>query len=106
MSRTGKLRAAMLAVAGVAMIPVGLALSTGPAEATAPTSPPAYVAAVGQVDVIDTATNAIVAKVPGIRAPGEVLVAPDGRTVYVSNHLGGTVGVLDTATDSYTGFIT
>ena len=47
------------------------------------------------VDVIDTATDAIVARVPVGIDPVGVAVRPDGREVWVSNHVSDSVSVID-----------
>ena len=54
-------------------------------------------AKVGAVWVIDTATDAVVAKVPVGRHPAHVVVASDGRTAYITNGGNNTVSVVDTA---------
>ena len=51
----------------------------------------------GAVWVIDTATDAVVAKVPVGRHPAHVVVASDGRTAYITNGGDNTVSVVDTA---------
>ena len=51
----------------------------------------------GAVWAIDTATNAIVAKVPVGMHPAHVVVSPDGRLAYVANGGDNTVSVIDTA---------
>ena len=67
------------AAAGIMLSQVGLGLSGGPASAANPAAPLAYVAAVNQLSVINTATNAIVATVPSMKTPGEVVVARTDR---------------------------
>jgi len=54
-------------------------------------------ASVGEVWAIDTATDAVVAKVPVGRHPAHVVVSPDGRFAYVTNGAANTVSVVDTA---------
>ena len=54
------------------------------------------------VDVIDTATDAIVARVPVGIDPVAVAVRPDGREVWVSNHVSDSVSVVDTDPNSPT----
>ena len=51
----------------------------------------------GAVWVIDTATDAVVAKVPVGRHPAHVVVASDGLSAYVTNGGDGSVSVVDTA---------
>ena len=50
----------------------------------------------GAVWVIDTATDAVVAKIPVGRHPAHVVVASDGRKAYVANGGDNTVSVVDT----------
>jgi len=53
--------------------------------------------------VIDTVTNAVIAKVPvGLDAAG-VAVTPDGSKVYVANEGSNTVSVIDSATSTVIG---
>ena len=59
----------------------------------------------GAVWVIDTATDAVVAKVPVGKHPAHVVVAGDGRTAYVTNGGDNTVSVVDTAARSVLGVI-
>ena len=54
------------------------------------------------VDVIDTATDAIVARVPVGIDPVAVAVRPDGREVWVSNHVSDSVSVIDADPNSPT----
>jgi YVTN family beta-propeller protein len=82
-------------VALCAMLAMGLALMTSPAEA----APFAYVTGSNSVTVIDTATNMVVATVPVGSFPAGVAVAPDGKHVYVTNFISNTVSVIDTATN-------
>ena len=51
----------------------------------------------GALWAIDTATYAIVAKVPVGMHPAHVVVSPDGPLAYVTNGGGDTVSVIDTA---------
>ena len=55
-------------------------------------------AGAGAVWAIDTATDAVVAKVPVGKNPAHVAVASDGRTAYINNGGDNTVSVLDTGT--------
>ena len=50
----------------------------------------------GAVWAIDTATHAVVAKVPVGLHPAHVVVSPDGRFAYVTNGGDNTVSVIDT----------
>ena len=54
----------------------------------------------GAVWAIDTATNAVVAKVPAGMHPAHVVVSPDGRFAYITNGGDNTVSVIDTAARS------
>lgn len=54
----------------------------------------------GAVWAIDTATNAVVAKVPVGMHPAHVVVSPDGRFAYITNGGDNTVSVIDTAARS------
>ncbi|EKD97370.1 MAG: hypothetical protein ACD_23C00962G0002 [uncultured bacterium] len=54
----------------------------------------------GAVWAIDTATNAVVAKVPVGSHPAHVVVSPDGRFAYISNGGDNTVSVIDTSARS------
>lgn len=54
----------------------------------------------GAVWAIDTATNAVVAKVPVGTHPAHVVVSPDGRFAYISNGGDNTVSVIDTSARS------
>jgi YVTN family beta-propeller protein len=56
------------------------------------------VTAPGTVNVVSTATNAIVATLDVDRRPTAIAVRPDGREVYVVNHDGGSISVI-TAVD-------
>lgn len=53
---------------------------------------------VGAVWVIDTSTNAVVAKVTVGVHPAHVVISPDGRFAYISNSGENTLSVIDTAT--------
>lgn len=54
----------------------------------------------GAVWVIDTGTQAVVARVPVGMHPAHVVVSPDGRLAYVTNGGDNTVSVVDTSTRS------
>ena len=54
------------------------------------------------VDVIDTATQAVVARISVGIDPVGVAVRPDGREVWVSNHVSDSVSVIDADPDSRT----
>jgi YVTN family beta-propeller protein len=55
----------------------------------------------GDVSVIDTATNTVIATVPVGGGPSGVAVTPDGSRVYVTSGIG--VSVIDTATNMVIG---
>jgi YVTN family beta-propeller protein len=52
------------------------------------------------VSVIATATNTVVATVPGFSLPREVAITPDGTHAYVTNQSANTVSVIATATNT------
>src|SRR5690242_3568380 len=56
------------------------------------------------VSVIDTRTNLVVATIPVGQSPSDVVAAPDGRLVYVTNgsDRSNSVSVIDTATNKVT----
>ena len=51
----------------------------------------------GAVWVIDTSTDAVIAKVPVGMHPAHVVVSPDGRFAYITNGGDDTVSVIDTS---------
>jgi YVTN family beta-propeller protein len=55
--------------------------------------------AAGTISVIDAATNAVTATIPGVNAPFGIAVSPDGVRVYVTNEGSNNVSVIDTATE-------
>lgn len=75
----------------------GKAAETMPAEKM-PKAEHGAMAGAGAVWAIDTATGAVVAKVPVGKDPAHVVVASDGRTAYINNGGDNTVSVLDTGT--------
>lgn len=75
----------------------GKAAQTMPAEKM-PKAEHGAMAGAGAVWAIDTATGAVVAKVPVGKDPAHVVVASDGRTAYINNGGDNTVSVLDTGT--------
>ena len=75
----------------------GMAAQTMPAEKM-PKAEHGAMAGAGAVWAIDTATGAVVAKVPVGKDPAHVVVASDGRTAYINNGGDNTVSVLDTGT--------
>jgi YVTN family beta-propeller protein len=78
------------------------ALATAMAAGRAGATPFAYVGApVGNIKVIDTATDAIVATVPIGTQPYGVAVSPDGSRVYIVGN-SGFIRVIDTATNTAT----
>jgi YVTN family beta-propeller protein len=58
------------------------------------------------VDVIDTATNKVTAKVDVGSYPYRVTVSPDGTIVYVENTGDGTISKINTTTDKVTAKVT
>jgi len=54
----------------------------------------------GNVSVIDTSTNRVVATATVGSAPYGVAITPDGTRVYVANTLSNNVSVIDTSTDT------
>jgi serine/threonine-protein kinase len=50
----------------------------------------------GTVSVVDTSTNAVVARLRTGVSPTSVAVTPDGRKAYVTNYDDGTLRVLRT----------
>lgn len=77
---------------------VGLAINPGGTRM--------YASDLGPVRVIDLATETIVTTIPGFNQPGGIAVNPAGTKVYVIQ--GGTsgVGIIDTATDTWTNTVT
>ena len=59
----------------------------------------------GAVWLIDTATDAVTAKVPVGKHPAHVVVTSDGRTAYITNGGDNSVSVVDTAAQSVLGVI-
>jgi len=57
------------------------------------------------VVVFDTTTRQIVTRIPVDVNPYELVFAPDGRTLFVSNWASGSVSVIDTQTNRVTGTI-
>jgi YVTN family beta-propeller protein len=55
------------------------------------------------IDVLDTASNAVIATIPQPGMPLRVAVSPDGRRLYVANHEIPSVSVIDTATNTVIG---
>ena len=54
------------------------------------------------VDVIDTASRAVVARIPVGIDPVSVAVRPDGNEVWVANHISDSISVIDTNSDNAT----
>jgi YVTN family beta-propeller protein len=75
--------------------------------AVTPDGKQAYVAnhGSGNVSVIDTATNAVVATVRVGSGPYGIAVTPDGKHAYVADNGSGNVDVIDTATNTVTATI-
>ena len=65
----------------------------------------AAMAGAGAVWAVDTATDAVVAKVPVGKHPAHVVLTSDGRIAYVTNGGDNTVSVLDTAAQRVTAVI-
>jgi YVTN family beta-propeller protein len=91
----------MLAIPGFARILVllsALAASAAPALAA---GPKAYVGNFkdSTVSVIDTGTERVVATVPVAAGPDGIIVAPGGRSVFVSGSGASTVSEIDASTD-------
>lgn len=91
----------MLAIPGFARILVllsALAASAAPALAA---GPKAYVGNFkdSTVSVIDTGTERVVATVPVAAGPDGIMVAPGGRSVFVSGSGASTVSEIDASTD-------
>jgi uncharacterized protein (TIGR03437 family) len=86
--------ASMLAVAILAVVGIWSSSQTGYAEGRA------YVAnfGSGNVSVIDTSSNTVIATVMVGSQPQGIAVTPDGASVYVA-HCGGDVWVINTATN-------
>jgi YVTN family beta-propeller protein len=59
----------------------------------------------GVVEILDTATNAVIAQIPTLPGPVGVVVAPNGKTAYIAcNNFGGTANleVLDLGSNTIT----
>src|SRR5205823_1658930 len=54
----------------------------------------------GSVQVIDTATNAIIASIPVGKRPWNMAITPDGRKLYVACGRSNAVAVIDTDTNT------
>jgi serine/threonine-protein kinase len=52
------------------------------------------------VEVIDTSTNTVAAKIPVGELPIEVALSPDGRRAYVTNYGSSSVSVIDTGSNT------
>jgi YVTN family beta-propeller protein len=85
----------------MALIAIMLAMGLGLMARLAEAAPFAYVTDLGSggnVWVIDTATNTVVATIPVVVGGYEVAVAPNGKHVYVTNEAD-AVSVIDTTTN-------
>ena len=60
---------------------------------------------IGGVAVIDSSTDAMVADVPVGNQPFSIAVTPDGSRAYSANFVGGSISVIDTATNTVTATI-
>ncbi len=85
-------------VALFAVLAMGLGLMSRPAEAAPFAYAPNFLG--GNVSVIDTATNKVVATVPVLYEALGVAVAPDGKHAYVTSDSCNSVLVIDTATNT------
>ncbi len=75
--------------------PIGLAVTSNGAFVYVVSSSP------GNVVVISTLTNAIVATIPvGTNIPISVVISPDGQTAYVTNYNANTVSVVRTGNNT------
>jgi YVTN family beta-propeller protein len=54
----------------------------------------------GTVQVIDTASNAIIAAIPVGKRPWNMAITPDGRKLYVACGRSNAIAVVDTATNA------
>jgi YVTN family beta-propeller protein len=52
------------------------------------------------VQVIDTASNAIIAAIPVGKRPWNMAITPDGRKLYVACGRSNAIAVVDTATNA------
>ena len=85
-----------MATVPVGQTPVGLTVSPDGSHVYVPDY------GSGDVSVIDTATETLVATVPVGANPHSAAVSPDGSTVYVTDAGSGTVSVISTATETLT----
>jgi len=91
--KSGEIVGAPIAI-GAGAMPTGIAF--------APDGTTAYVSSAGAntVSVIDTASDTIVAVLPGFHSPTGIAISPDGAKVFVANRSDDTVIVLDVATQT------
>lgn len=86
------------------MLPIlAIMMVVAAVTAVAWAAPFAYVTNSGSndVSVIDTATNTVVATIPGAGQPSGVAITPDGAFAYLTNASGAnTVSVIDTASNT------
>jgi YVTN family beta-propeller protein len=54
----------------------------------------------GTVQVIDTSTNTIIAKIPVGKRPWNMAITPDGRKLYVACGRSNAVAVIDTESNT------
>ena len=98
---TSPVQALAITAINVGDVPMSVAVS--------PDSTHVYVTHVGGEDhtvgVIDTATNTVVATIPGGHGPVQVVVNPDGNHVYVAAIFDDAVLVIDTVTNTVTATI-
>ncbi len=85
------------------LAPLAVALGSIPAEARL-----VYVTNrnSGNVSVIDTATNTVVATVTVGALPQALAVTPNGAHVYVANRISNTVSVINTRTNTVVATVT
>ena len=94
----------MIAIPGFARILVVLAALGASALPALAASPKAYVGNFkdGTVSVIDTGTERVLATVPVATGPDGIVIAPNGRSVFVSGASASSVSEIDAATDRVT----
>ena len=89
---------------GLASVTVIIFLILFSSVSSAATTPYAYITTqyLGNVYVINTATNTVATTLTGFNSPFGVAVTPDGTKVYVTNRGVSTVSVINTATNTIT----
>lgn len=103
-TRNSVLLAGLLLVIRLAAASVLTAPTPATASPPLPVSvgPKAYVALFddNEVAVVDTRANQVLAYIPGILGPRDLVASPDGRAIYVGSDGLPVVSVIDTSTDS------